>query len=107
MVQIVLPSMLAAQAEGQDRFDVEAETLAEALRSLPVADLLFGERGEWNRYLNVFVDGADVRDHGGLECPLDGVREIRIVATISGGSRPSEPTAISDGYSLPPDPARG
>jgi hypothetical protein len=77
--------MLAAQAEGQGRFDVEAETLAEALRSLPVADLLFSERGEWNRYLNVFVDGTDARDHGGLECPLASVREIRIVATISGG----------------------
>ena len=77
--------MLAAQAEGQGRFDVEAETLAEALRSLPVADLLFSERGKWNRYLNVFVDGTDARDHGSLECPLAGVREIRIVATISGG----------------------
>jgi hypothetical protein len=55
------------------------------LRSLPVADLLFSERGKWNRYLNVFVDGTDARDHGSLECPLAGVREIRIDATISGG----------------------
>src|ERR1700686_2275869 len=58
VVQMVLPSMLAAQADGQGRFDVEAETLEEALRSLPVADLLFNERGEWNRYLNAFVDGT-------------------------------------------------
>ena len=84
MVQIVLPSMLAAQAEGQDRFDVEAETLAEALRSLPVADLLFGERGEWNRYLNVFVDGADAREHGGPICPLAGAQELRVFALYNG-----------------------
>lgn len=85
MVQVVLPSILAAQAEGQKRFDVEAETVGEALRALPVADLLFDERGDWNQYLNVYVDGTDARDRGGLACPLAGVREIRVVGMISGG----------------------
>jgi hypothetical protein len=46
MVQVVLPSVLAEQAEGRKRFDIEAETVGEALRALPVADLLFNERGE-------------------------------------------------------------
>lgn len=85
MVQVVVPSILAAQAEGQKRFDVEAETVGEALRALPVADLLFDERGEWNPYLNVYVDGTDARDRGGLVCPLAGAREVRVVGMISGG----------------------
>jgi hypothetical protein len=46
VVQVVVPSFLAAQADGSRRFDVEAETVGEALRALPVADLLFNERGE-------------------------------------------------------------
>ena len=46
MVQVVVPSVLAAQAEGRRRFDVEAETVGDALRALPVADLIFNERGE-------------------------------------------------------------
>ena len=46
MVQVIVPSVLAAQAEGRQRFDVEAETVGDALRALPVADLLFNERGE-------------------------------------------------------------
>lgn len=87
MAQVVVPSVLAAQAEGRQRFDVEAETLGAALRALPVADLLFTERGEWSPHLNVFVDGEDARERGGLECPLSGVREVRIVAMISGGER--------------------
>ena len=85
MVQVALPSILAAQAEGRPRFDVEAETVGDALRVLPVADLLFNERGEWNPYLNVYVDGADARERGGLACPLTGAREVRIVAMLSGG----------------------
>jgi molybdopterin converting factor small subunit len=85
MVQVALPSMLAAQAEGRRRFDVEADTVGDALRALPVADLLFNERGEWNPYLNVYVDGTDARERGGLACPLAGARELRIVAMLSGG----------------------
>jgi molybdopterin converting factor small subunit len=81
----VVPSILAAQAEGRKRFDVDAETVGEALRALPVADLLFNERGELNRHLNVYVDGTDARERGGLDCPLAGAREIRIVAMVSGG----------------------
>jgi molybdopterin converting factor small subunit len=81
----MVPNMLAAQAEGRRRFDVEAETLSEALHALPVADLLFNERGELNRHLNVYVDGTDHRERGGLESPLAGAREIRIVAMVSGG----------------------
>jgi molybdopterin synthase sulfur carrier subunit len=77
--------MLAAQAEGRRRFDVEAETVGDALRALPVADLLFNERGELNRHLNVYVDGTDHRERGGLEGRLLGAREVRIVAMVSGG----------------------
>jgi molybdopterin converting factor small subunit len=85
MAAIVVPSVLATQAAGQARFDVEAETLGEALRALPIADLLFDARGEWSRFLNVYVDGEDARERGGLECPLAGVAEVRIVGMISGG----------------------
>jgi sulfur-carrier protein len=85
MAEVIVPSVLAAQAEGQARFEVEAETLGEALRALPIADLIFDARGEWSRHLNVYLDGEDARERGGLECPLTGVREVRIVGMISGG----------------------
>jgi hypothetical protein len=85
MVQVVIPSVLAAQAEGRRRFDVEAETVGEALRALPVADLLLNERGEWSSNLHVYVDETDTSERGGPACPLSGAREIRIIAALSGG----------------------
>ena len=85
MVRIVVPSVLAAQAAGRSRFESEAATLGDALNALPVADLLFNERGELNQHLNVYVDGEDHREHGGLDAPMAGVREIRVVAMVSGG----------------------
>jgi molybdopterin synthase sulfur carrier subunit len=85
MAQLIVPSVLAAQAGGTRRFNIDAETLGEALHALPVADLVFDERGGWRRHLNVYVDGEDARERGGLDCPLTGVREVLIVAMISGG----------------------
>jgi sulfur-carrier protein len=85
MVGVVVPSILAAQAEGHSRFEIEAETVAGALHALPVADLLFNERGELVRHLNVYVDGIDHRERGGLDGRLADAREIRVVAMVSGG----------------------
>ena len=85
MVDVMVPSVLAAQADGQKRFGIEAETVGEALRALPVADLLFDERGELRRLVNVYVDGHDLRDREGLETSLGDDEEIRVVAAVAGG----------------------
>lgn len=77
--------MLAAEVGGQRRFEVEADTVGSALRSLPVANLVFDERGELRRLVNVYVDGVDVREHDGLGTRLEGAEEIRLVAAIAGG----------------------
>ena len=77
--------MLAAEVGGRRRFEVEAETVGAALGSLPVSNLVFDERGRLRPLVNVYVDGVDVRDAGGLEQPLRGSEEIRLVAAIAGG----------------------
>jgi sulfur-carrier protein adenylyltransferase/sulfurtransferase len=77
--------MLAAEVGGQRRFEVEADTVAAALRSLPVSNLVFDERGELRQLVNVYVDGVDVRESSGLDQPLSGSEEIRLIAAIAGG----------------------
>lgn len=85
MVLVRLPSLLAEQAGGQGRFELEAATVGDALRSLPVADLLLDERGELRPLVNVYVDDEDAREAQGLETPLDGAEEVRVIAAIAGG----------------------
>jgi molybdopterin converting factor small subunit len=84
-VAVVLPSILAAQAGGQKQFELDAATVGEALRALPVADLLFDEHGALRRLVNVYVDGEDTRDRGGVDLALAGGEEIRIVQAVAGG----------------------
>jgi hypothetical protein len=79
---ILLPSLLATEAGGEGRFEVEAGTAREALGSLPVRDLLFDERGDLRPLVNVYVDKAPVDD---LDGALAADAEIRVVAAIAGG----------------------
>jgi molybdopterin synthase sulfur carrier subunit len=81
---VVIPAVLAAEAGGEKRFEVNAATVGDALRQLPVADLLL-DAGELRRLINVFVDGADVRGRSGLDEPLQPDSEVRVVGAIAGG----------------------
>ena len=86
MVVVRVPSLLADQAGGQREFEVEAATVGEALRGLPVADMLLDERGELRQLVNVYVDGEDARRTDGLETPLGNASEVRVIAAVAGGS---------------------
>ncbi len=82
MAVVVLPALLAEEAGGQKHFEVEAASVGEALRGLPVSDLLFDERGALRPLVNVFVDGVDER---ALDTELAPDAEIRVVAAVAGG----------------------
>ncbi len=82
---VLLPSILAAEAGGQGQFELEAETVGDALRALPVANMLFDERGELRRLVNVYVDGQDIRGGDGVESQLAGGESIRVVQAVAGG----------------------
>jgi molybdopterin synthase sulfur carrier subunit len=82
---VLLPAALAAEASGQKRFEVQAADVGEALRQLPVVNLLFDEAGELRRLVNVFVDGVDIRGGRLLQEPLTEQSEVRIVGAIAGG----------------------
>ena len=82
---MILPSLLAAEAGGRARFEPAAATVGAALGALPVADRLLDEHGAIRPLVNVYVDGVDVRERGGLGAPLSGTETLRVVAAVAGG----------------------
>ena len=82
MAVVLLPSLLATEAGGQGRFELEAATVRDALRALPIRDLIFDERGDLRPLVNVYVDRAQVDD---LTAPLKRETEVRLVAAVAGG----------------------
>jgi len=82
MAVVLLPSLLATEAGGQGRFELDAATVGDALRALPIADLIFDERGVLRPLVNVYVNRTQV---DGLDGPLGDGDEIRLVAAVAGG----------------------
>ena len=85
MAVVVLPALLAREAGGRKRIEVDATTVGGALRSLPVADLLFDEHGELRRLVNVYVDGIDIRSGAGVEASLSGGETVLVLQAVAGG----------------------
>ena len=57
--------------------------MREALRGVPVRDLLFDDHGELRPLVNVYLDKSQVDD---LDAAVSGDAEIRVVAAIAGGA---------------------
>ena len=82
MATVLLPGLLATEAGGQKEFDVDAATVGDALRALPVRDLVLDEHDEIRSLVHVYVDGGRAND---LEAAVTAAAQIRIVAAIAGG----------------------
>jgi molybdopterin converting factor small subunit len=82
VVVVLVPSLLAREAGGQGRFELEAATVREALLQLPVRDLIFDERETLRPLVNVYVNRAPV---DGVDGAVEDGDEIRLVAAIAGG----------------------
>jgi len=91
-VQVLLPGVLADLAGGARRLtlDLPAGTLADLLDALASAHPVLGRRlrdesGALRRYVNVYVDGADVRGERGLETAVGPRALVQVLPSVAGG----------------------
>ncbi len=91
MSTIKLPSVLRANANGERAIEVEAGTIGDAVQALVgrhpgLAEQLLTPEGELHRFVNVYLNGRDVRYLDGLATPVAERDEIRLLPAIAGGS---------------------
>lgn len=92
-IRLVLPSILQPLAGGQSILTAPAEgsmTVRKLLDSVagdyPVlARRLRDETGALRRYVNVYVDGDEVRRLQGLETEVSNGQEVLIIQSVAGG----------------------
>jgi molybdopterin synthase sulfur carrier subunit len=90
MSTIRLPQVLRSQANGERAIDVDGSTVGAAVQSLvgrhpALAGQLLTPEGELHRFVNVYLNGRDVRYLGGLNTPVGERDEIRLLPAIAGG----------------------
>ena len=91
-VQVVLPGVLADLAGGTKHLALEpaGETLADLLDTLAAQHPMLGRRirdetGQVRRFVNVYVDGDDIRFQGGLTTPVRDGAEVQVLPSVAGG----------------------
>ena len=92
-IRVVLPSVLQPLAGGQSILTAPADgavTVGFLLDSLagdyPVlARRLRDETGALRRYVNIYVNGDEVRRLRGLETEVSGGQEVVIIQSVAGG----------------------
>ena len=89
MPEIRIPPVLRGEAEGNRALSVEAGTVREALDALveryPALRSRVLEGDGVPSFLNVFVDGEDVRLSEGLATPVGSRSTILLVPAVAGG----------------------
>jgi molybdopterin converting factor small subunit len=91
VVTLVLPTVLAEVAGGRTEFALTGVSSVRAAldsvgESYPIlARRLRDERGRLRRYVNVYVDGDDVRRREGLDTAVGEGQEILVIQSVAGG----------------------
>jgi sulfur-carrier protein len=92
-VEVVLPGVLADLAGGSKHVEIdvgEAGTLAAVLDRLadgrPLLDRrIRDETGRLRRFVNVYVDGEDVRFEQGVATPVKDGAVVQVLPSVAGG----------------------
>jgi molybdopterin converting factor small subunit len=89
MPEIRIPPVLRAEAQGNRDVVVEAATVREALSALiaahPALESRIRDGDGVPSFLNVFVDGEDIRLLQGLETPLAPAAKVLLLPAVAGG----------------------
>jgi sulfur-carrier protein len=89
-VRVRIPAPLRAVTEGQSEVSVSSESVAGALGELEnrfpeMRTRLRDEAGELRRFVNLYVNGEDIRFLAGLETSLKTGDEMSIIPAVAGG----------------------
>ena len=90
MSVVRLPAVLRQNANGERAIEVEGSTIGDAVRALvgrhpALASQLYTADGDLHRFVNVYLNGRDVRYLAGLATPVEARDEIRLLPAIAGG----------------------
>jgi sulfur-carrier protein len=90
MTAIRIPPVLRTSTDGAKRVTIEGTTVREVIDRLVAAYPGTGAQlrtpdGELNRFVNVFVNGTDVRHLQALDTPVSDADEVVLLPAMAGG----------------------
>jgi MoaD family protein len=89
-VKVKIPTQLRTAAGGESELQVDGGTVGEVLDALferhgELRDRLSDDNGGLRRFVNVYVDGEDIRFADGLDTTVADGNEVQILPAVAGG----------------------
>jgi len=87
---VKIPAALRQYTQNQSDLQVDASTVEETLQKLDrlfpgLRAFILNESNELRRYVNIFVNGKDIRAGEGITTKLKEGDQVRIVPAVAGG----------------------
>jgi molybdopterin synthase sulfur carrier subunit len=104
VIRVRIPPVLRAEAGGAREVEAAGATVRELIEDLATRHPALGGRvyrdGELEPFVNVYVDGEDVRTRGGLDAPVGESASVILLPAMAGGTL----TSPTGGYSRAAEP---
>jgi molybdopterin synthase sulfur carrier subunit len=90
MSTVFIPAVLRPNVGGAKSLQLEGDSIRGVVDSLvakhpSLGAQLLTEDGDLNRFVNVYVNGQDVRYLAGLDTPVAPADEVRLLPAMAGG----------------------
>jgi molybdopterin synthase sulfur carrier subunit len=90
MATVRIPSPLRRYTNGQSKVEGKGANISELIENLEsqypgVKSRLCEDNGQIKRYVNVFINGEEIRTLQGSETPIADKDEVSIVPAMAGG----------------------
>jgi molybdopterin synthase sulfur carrier subunit len=87
---VFIPSVLRPSVGGVKSLEVEGDSIRSVVDGLverhpTLGGQLLTDQGDLNRFVNVYVNGQDVRYLAGLDTPVGATDEVRLLPAMAGG----------------------
>ena len=89
-IVVRIPTPLRRLTNGQDKVDVEGDNLGSVIDAMNeqypgIRERICDDQGQLRNFVNVYVNGEDVRFLQGLETPTSSGDEVSVVPAVAGG----------------------
>ena len=89
-IVVRIPTPLRRLTNGQDKVDVEGDNLGGVIDAMNeqhpgIRERICDDQGQLRNFVNVYVNGEDVRFLQGMETPTTAGDEVSVVPAVAGG----------------------
>ena len=89
-IVVRIPTPLRRLTNGQDKVDVDSNTLGGVIDAMNdqypgIRERICDDQGQLRNFVNVYINGEDVRFLQGLETPTSAGDEVSVVPAVAGG----------------------